>query len=343
MINLGVSAADLSRAAGILREGGLVAFPTETVYGLGAGAFNSPALARVFEVKGRPRFDPLIIHIAGMDGLERVTLVETLPQSLRIMVEALTRTFWPGPLTLVLPKRPELPGLATAGLSTAAVRFPNHPAAQKLIALSTGAVAAPSANPFGRLSPTRAAHVAEGLGDKIDCLIDGGPCSVGVESTVLSLTEDPPRLLRPGGISRESLEALTGPVAAGTETTETAPESPGLLKSHYAPEIPLVFHSPEEMAALPRGAQEGLLFFSGAARDAWLRKNPGAGQDPADPRILALSESGSVREAAANLFQYLHRLDRLNLRRIRAELLPEEGLGAAVNDRLRRAGFPRRA
>ncbi|MDR2073405.1 MAG: threonylcarbamoyl-AMP synthase [Spirochaetaceae bacterium] len=354
MLRLNTSAADLSRAADILKGGGLVAFPTETVYGLGAGGFNPRALARVFDAKGRPRFDPLIIHIAGIEGLERVARLEALSAPRRGMLMDLIRAFWPGPLTLVLPKRPELPGLATAGLSSVAVRFPSHPVARKLIALSTGAVAAPSANPFGRLSPTRADHVAEGLGNKIDCLIDGGPCSIGIESTVLSLAEtgeEPPRLLRPGGTSREALEALIGPLAAGTEKTEGTPESPGMLKSHYAPEIPLVLHRPEEMSVLPRNADEGFLFSSGAARNAWLRgpgssggtEGPGGTggpqKPPADSGILALSESGSVLEAAANLFESLHRLDRLKLRLIRAELLPEEGLGAAVNDRLRRASL----
>jgi L-threonylcarbamoyladenylate synthase len=424
-IRLGSSPADIQRAADILNNGGLAAFPTETVYGLGADAFNARALARVFEAKGRPRFDPLIIHIASMDTLERIADLDTLSPSRRLLLEKLTLAFWPGPLTLILPKRHEVPGLATAGLPTVAVRFPAHPAAQKLIALSSGAVAAPSANPFGRLSPTRAEHVFEGLGNKIDCIIDGGPCSVGVESTVLSLTgEEPPRILRPGGVSREDLERIIGPAGSGVKTcyhdaspadAGNIPLSPGMLKSHYAPKTPLILHSPEEMSALPFLPDEGYLFFSEKNRDAWLKRNAEKipmedlkrihakspegdlkrihikssegdlkrihakspegdlkrihGKSPegdlkrihdkspegdlkcihtkspavygtaidAGPVIFALSASGDAVEAAVQLFECLHLLDRAGFCRIHAEALPPEGLGAAVNDRLRRA------
>ncbi|MDR2663402.1 MAG: threonylcarbamoyl-AMP synthase [Treponema sp.] len=385
-IRLGDSPGDIQRAAEILKNGGLAAFPTETVYGLGADAFNIRALARVFEAKGRPRFDPLIIHIASPDMLEGLADLGALSPRLRPLPAKLAAAFWPGPLTLVLPKRPEVPDLATAGLPTVAVRFPAHPAAQKLIALSSGAVAAPSANPFGRLSPTRASHVLESLGNKIDCVIDGGPCSVGVESTVLSLagTGELPRILRPGGISREQLERVIGPAACGG-AAEAPSEvlSPGMLKSHYAPKTPLTLHGPEEMSALPFLPGEGYLFFSETTRDTWLKRNaekipgedlrrirlkspgnapdddverirlkssgedlkrirltsPAAGGPAADagPAILVLSRRGDAVEAAARLFESLHLLDRAGLRRIHAEVLPPEGLGAAVNDRLRRA------
>jgi L-threonylcarbamoyladenylate synthase len=347
---LGTSPADLEKAAEILKNGGLAAFPTETVYGLGADAFNTRALARVFEVKGRPRFDPLIIHIASMDALESIVLLESLSPSRRDLLKKLASSFWPGPLTMILPKRPTVPDLATAGLPTAAVRFPRHGAAQKLITLSTGALAAPSANPFGRLSPTRAEHVLEGLGDKIDCIVDGGPCPVGVESTVLDLGEgqggsaEHPRILRPGGISREALEGIIGEVAEYEGPAGPGAPSPGMLKNHYAPGTPLFLHSPEIMTALPRRAGEGYLFFSAETRDPWLKQNSlsgtgsGSGEDSTEAdTILTLSESGTVLEAAANLFEYLRRLDRLNLRRINSETLPHNGLGAAVNDRLRRA------
>jgi L-threonylcarbamoyladenylate synthase len=385
-IRLGSSPGDIQRAAEILKNGGLAAFPTETVYGLGADAFNIQALARVFEVKGRPRFDPLIIHIASPDMLEGLADLGALSPRLRPLPAKLAAAFWPGPLTLILPKRPEVPDLATAGLPTVAVRFPAHPAAQKLIVLSSGAVAAPSANPFGRLSPTRASHVLESLGNKIDCIIDGGPCSVGVESTVLSLagTGELPRILRPGGISREQLERVIGPVACGGAAEAPAEVlSPGMLKSHYAPKTPLTLHSSEEMSALPFLPGEGYLFFSETTRDAWLKRNaekipgddlrrirlkspgnapdddverirltspgedlkcirltsPAAGDATAEagPAILALSRRGDAAEAAARLFESLHLLDRAGLRRIHAEVLPPEGLGAAVNDRLRRA------
>ncbi|MCL1815788.1 MAG: L-threonylcarbamoyladenylate synthase [Treponema sp.] len=335
MLNLNTSPENISRAAEILKNGGLAAFPTETVYGLGADAFNTTALARVFEVKGRPRFDPLIVHIASLDTLDQTTCLDALDQN---RLEILIHSFWPGPLTLVLPKHPDLPGLVTAGLSTAAIRFPSHPIARQLIALSTGAVAAPSANPFGRLSPTRAEHVTEALGEQIDCIIDGGPCPVGVESTVLELLPVP-RILRSGGISREQLEAVIGPVADSDQRI-TYPASPGMLKSHYAPGIPLYSHSGEEMAALPYHAEEGYLFFSGKNRDNWQERTKAGqrqGDCPPSQTVLVLSEKGNVTEAAANLFECLHILEKKTLRCIHAETLPKEGLGEAVNDRLRRA------
>jgi L-threonylcarbamoyladenylate synthase len=370
MLILGITEQDMQKAAAILKEGGLVAFPTETVYGLGADAFNTRALAQVFEAKGRPRFDPLIIHIAEYAGLERAARLSTLPPDRRALVEKCAAAFWPGPLTLVLPKQPDLPDLATAGLSTAAIRWPDHPVAQALIGFSgytgkPGTVAAPSANPFGRLSPTRAEHVIEGLGEKIDCVIDGGPCPVGVESTVLDLASPRIALLRPGGISREALENVIGPVAsgpavsgipdtagppgaAGPKPEQGAPEaerpvpSPGMLKSHYAPLSPLFLHSGKEMAALSYKKGEAYLFFSGKSRNVWRDraggKSPNDGEHPdGDPAVLTLSENGNVPEAAANLFEFLHRLDALRPERIHAETLPEKGLGAAVNDRLRRA------
>jgi L-threonylcarbamoyladenylate synthase len=331
----------VEQAAAIIKSGGLAAFPTETVYGLGADAFNSAALARVFEAKGRPRFDPLIIHIAGPAGLDRPARLSELGADRRALLEKLAGAFWPGPLTLVLPKRPELPGLATAGLSTVAVRVPSHPLAQKLIRLS-GPLAAPSANPFGRLSPTRAEHVVRGLGGVIDCVIDGGPCSVGIESAVLDLCSPEITLLRPGGISREELEAITGPLRAEAASGQVS--SPGMLKSHYAPRAPVVLHPPEEMALCPFTDGEAMLFFSGKTRAAWLENgrmfraeatHPAEAAHPAG--VLTLSETGAVLEAAANLFDFLHRLDTLRPVRIHAETLPPSGLGAAINDRLSRA------
>jgi len=359
MIKLTTSDPDLTQAAAILKSGGLAVFPTETVYGLGADAFNTQALARVFEVKGRPRFDPLIIHIAGLSALERIADLDALASPERTLLEKLTRQFWPGPLTLVLPKRPEVPDLATAGLPTAAIRLPAHPAARKLIELAGGAVAAPSANRFGRLSPTRAEHAKAELGDLVDCIVDGGPCSVGVESTVLQISGHSARILRPGGISREQLEKIAGQTlegggtAAGPKPGESDPAagnapaaSPGMMKSHYAPERPLSLHQPEEMLTLPPRPEDGYLFFSGKSRDAWLERTNAAAiliphssfLTPHPPEHIAvLSEQGSAVEAAANLFEYLRRLDGKNIRRIHAEALPEENIGAAVNDRLRRA------
>ncbi|MDR1318686.1 MAG: threonylcarbamoyl-AMP synthase [Treponema sp.] len=345
---------DLRQAAAVLSGGGLVAFPTETVYGLGGDAFNPAALARIFEVKNRPRFDPLIIHIAGLDSLERVADLSLLESGARKKLALLTARFWPGPLTLILPKRREVPDLATSGLATAALRFPDHPAARKLISLSTGAVAAPSANPFGYLSPTRAEHVRDQLGRKVDVIIDGGLSRVGVESTVLDLC-GAPRVLRPGGVAREDLEALIGPVLTGPAGAPARPadtaggfRSPGQLKSHYAPRSPLLVHPREEMPVLTGAEGEALLFFDGGTRDEWRAARAGrAGAVSRDvlsvspPLVRVLSEKGNPLEAAAGLFEILHELDRPGLVRIHAQLAPEQGLGAAINDRLLRAAAGR--
>ncbi|MDR1948824.1 MAG: threonylcarbamoyl-AMP synthase [Spirochaetaceae bacterium] len=331
-------------AAEALRAGLLVAFPTETVYGLGADAFNPKALAAVFEAKGRPRFDPLIVHIAELAALDRIACTELLDEAARERAAALTARLWPGPLTLILPKRQEVPDLATSGLSTVAVRFPAHPAAQALIRLSTGAIAAPSANPFGRLSPTRAEHVRDQLGDKVHIILDGGRTAVGVESTVLDLSSGPPRILRPGGVSRERIEALIGPLGTdpGGYPDPDRPPSPGLLKSHYAPRTPLSLHSREELLTQDDKPGEGRLFFDNLSRDAWLearsrRQAGGQADDGPLPVYRVLSPGGDLSEAAANLFDLLHDLDGLGLRRIRAEEVPGTGLGPAINDRLLKA------
>lgn len=334
---------DLERAAKALKAGLLVAFPTETVYGLGGDAFNPSALAGIFEAKNRPRFDPLIIHIADMEALDRIVDIGALGRAARERLSVLSATLWPGPLTLILPKRPELPGLASAGLATAAVRFPAHPVAQKLILLSTGAVAAPSANAFGGLSPTRASHVIEQLGDKLDFIIDGGRTTVGVESTVLDLCHDIPRILRPGGTSREAIETLIGPVelyAAPQAIEEDTAErsaflSPGQMKSHYAPRTPLKLCKNGELSLLPEVPGEGRLYFSApmAADVKTTEKNMG-NTEGVNTRVL--SEKGDPREAAANLFDMLHELDSLGLSLIRAEEAPPGGLGEAINDRLKR-------
>ncbi|MDR2070623.1 MAG: threonylcarbamoyl-AMP synthase [Treponema sp.] len=325
---------EIKAAAEAIRAGLLVAFPTETVYGLGADCFNPPALARVFEVKGRPRFDPLIVHIADLDALDRVADIALLDSQGRRHLKLLVRRFWPGPLTLILPKRAAVPDLATSGLPTVAVRLPAHPGARNLIRLSTGAVAAPSANPFGCLSPTRAEHVRNQLGDRVDYILDGGPCTVGVESTVLDLCAGEPRILRPGGVSREDLEALIGPAALDGGKDAAHPRSPGQLKSHYAPRTALSVHLRDEMIALAYEAGEARLFFDAPSRDAWLETFR-----PPIPegRVSVLSETGNLAEAAARLFELLHELDGQGASRIRAELVPDAGLGPAINDRLARA------
>ena len=329
---LSTSDADIERAAAALQAGLLVAFPTETVYGLGADAFSPAALAKVFEAKNRPRFDPLIIHIAEHEALWRIADAAALDRDSLQRLSLLSQRLWPGPLTLILPKRPEVPDLATSGLPTAAVRFPSHPAARQLILRSTGAVAAPSANPFGCLSPTRAEHVAAQLGEKVDYIIDGGRAAVGVESTVLDISSGTPRILRPGGTSRETIEALIGSVefefgaSAGEAGSGDLPASPGQLKSHYAPRTRLVLFRGGELASLPEAPGEGRLYFA-----------PPAQTNAAGGSSRTLSASGNLTEAAANLFDMLHELDGLGLERILAEEAPQHGLGVAINDRLRRA------
>jgi len=326
---LSSSANNIEKAAAVLTAGGLVAFPTETVYGLGADTFNLSALARIFEAKNRPRFDPLIIHIASRDTLPRLIDLSLLNGEAREKLALLSEKLWPGPLTLILPKRPIVPDLATAGLSTAAIRFPSHQIAQRIIELSSGAIAAPSANPFGFLSPTRARHVKDQLGEKVDIIIDGGRTTLGVESTVLDLSGGKiPRILRPGGTPREAIEELIGAVELSAESTPesgtSAQLSPGQLKSHYAPRTDLFLHPMGELASLPIENNEGRLYFSSS-------------QSSREDKIKILSPKGDLREAAANLFDMLHELDKMGLAFIRAEEAPASGLGLAINDRLRRA------
>jgi len=310
------AAGRIERAAKLIREGGVVAFPTETVYGLGASAFDALAVARVFELKARPRFDPLIVHIAAL------TEVESLATSFPRAAQKLAEHFWPGPLTLVLPKRPIVPDIVTAGLPSVAIRQPDHPVALALLLAAGVPIAAPSANPFGRTSPTTAAHVAEHFGEQLDLILDGGPCRVGVESTIVSFVEPMPVLLRPGGVSLEEIELAIGPVAVQTSNGER-PLAPGQLPSHYAPRTPLS------------------LLNEGAARDGAGRVGLLSFRRPLDCIGLAaveiLSEQGDLREAAANLFAAIRRLDAQRLDLIIADPVPEAGLGRAIMDRLRRA------
>ena len=319
----------IERAARLVREGGLVAFPTETVYGLGADALNPRAVARVFEVKGRPRFDPLIVHVAGPSWLEG--LCREVPEAARTLIER----FWPGPLTLVLPKTPRVPGIVTAGLPTVAVRMPAHPVALELIRKAERPIAAPSANPFGYLSPTTAEHVYEGLDARVDLILDGGPCPVGVESTILDLAGGAPELLRAGGLPVEEIERALGqpvrrPPEPEPEDEGRPARAPGRLPRHYAPRTPLTLVPLGAGArAKPPCARAGLLLFR---------------EPPRRPEgfaiIEVLSPTGDLREAAARLFEALHRLDRAGLDCLVAERVPEEGLGRAINERLRKAAAP---
>jgi L-threonylcarbamoyladenylate synthase len=306
---------DIAAAAAAIRQGLLVGMPTETVYGLAANALDARAVLRVFEAKGRPRFDPLIVHCADL-AMAR-TVARFSPRAERLA------TLWPGPLTLVLPRLPCIPDAVTAGLDTVAVRIPDHPLALALIRAAGVPLAAPSANRFGRISPTTAAHVAEQLGDAVACILDGGPCRIGVESTVLR-ADPSPVVLRPGGVTRERLSEVLGePVVLADRSArvEALPqEAPGLLASHYAPRAPLRLRAPGE--AWPLDA--ALLAFTGADL-------------PARTVNAVLSPSGDLAEAAAKLFARLRELDAVRPRLIVAELVPDAGLGEAVNDRLRRA------
>ncbi len=309
--------AAVREAALVLRRGGLVAFPTETVYGLGANAFDARAVARVFEVKARPSFDPLIVHLCDASDLPRVAAVADE------RVDRLAARFWPGPLTLVLPRRPAVPDLVTSGLDTVGVRVPAHPAARALIAAAGAPLAAPSANPFGYVSPTTAAHVADLLGSAVDLVLDGGPCRVGVESTILSLTGAEPAILRPGGTPREALEdALERPVPLATRSGR--PLAPGQLERHYATRTPLRVLPGPAGDAPPGVGRVGLL--------AW-RSPAGAGF----AAVEVLAPDGSKETAAANLFAALRRLDAASLDLVLAEPCDEGGLGHAIMDRLRRA------
>lgn len=304
--------ANLEKAAQALRDGRLVAFPTETVYGLGADATNDRAVAAIFEAKGRPDFNPLIVHVPDLAAAEALVVFDE-------MARRLAERFWPGALTLVLPRRPDCPVslLCSAGLETLAVRVPAHGLARALLQSAGVPVAAPSANPSGRLSPTEARHVAEGLGDRVDMVLNGGPCAVGVESTVVGVFDGRAVLLRPGGVPAEEIEAIAGELALPEQDPE-APRSPGMLASHYAPRRPVRLNAAEA------GADEILLGFGADA--------------PAGPN---LSPTGDLGEAAANLFRMLHELDGEDGRTIAVMPVPEIGLGRAINDRLRRAAADR--
>jgi L-threonylcarbamoyladenylate synthase len=306
------------RAAEIIKKGGIVAFPTETVYGLGANAFNPIAVARVFEVKKRPYFDPLIIHVANHDDLEK--LVIAIPSNAKKLMER----FWPGPLTVVLLKRENVPGIVTAGLPTVAIRMPKHPMTLNLIELADCPIVGPSANPFGYLSPTTAEHVRDQLSDQIDFILDGGPCEVGVESTIVSFSEKRPKLLRPGGLPLEEIESIIGKVEI-SPTGEGRPSAPGMLPRHYAPRTPIILDWCEKDFDSYRDRKIGLLAFRKPEKSLKFY------------HIEVLSEKGDFREAAANLFAAIRRLDALNLDLIVAEPIPEIGLGRAIMDRLRRA------
>ncbi len=310
-------AKSIERAAEILRSGGIVAFPTETVYGLGADALNPVACARVFEAKNRPSFDPLIVHISRRAELD--TLAAAVPPLARSLAER----FWPGPLTLVFDKKDIVPDIVTAGLSTVAVRMPAHPVALALIEKTGRPIAAPSANLFGYISPTRAAHVAAQLGGAVDMILDGGECAVGLESTILRIDGERVLLLRPGGLAIEEIEKLTGGIDDASGPSP-GPRAPGQTLSHYSPRTPLRIIADAAGSARPPGSV-GLLAFREPRQSAGFA------------HVEVLSPSGDLREAAARLFFCLHELDSRGLDIILVEPVPEHGLGRAIMNRLRRA------
>jgi len=303
---------DLEAAASLLREGELVAFPTETVYGLGANATSDDAVAAIFAAKQRPDFNPLIVH--GRDREMLSAFVEFTP-----LANKLADTFWPGSLTLVLKRKADCPIslLVSAGLDTIAVRVPNHSLAQSLLSAANLPIAAPSANSSGEVSPTTADHVVTSLSGRIAAVLDGGSCTVGIESTVVDLSTEKPTLLRPGGVAVEALEAVCGPLARPQKDPE-APRSPGMLARHYAPGRPV------RLNAVDKRAGEAHLAFGASDVDF----------------TLNLSPTGDTVEAAANLFAMLRALDRPEFSGIAIAPIPNDGLGLAINDRLKRAATP---
>lgn len=307
---------DIKKAAAILKRGGLVAIPTETVYGLAANALNPDSVVRIFEAKKRPSFDPLIVHIAHFSQ------VTNFATSYPDVAKRLSEEFWPGSLTLVLPKKKVIPDLVTSGLPSVGLRIPAHPLTLKLLSLLPFPLAAPSANPFGYISPTTAQHVAEQLGDRVDYILDGGPAAVGVESTIVSFEEEIPKILRWGGLELEHIAPFLGEFVSSNQSSDN-PSAPGMLSSHYSPRKKVIIGNIEEL--IDQYGQEDCLFLSF--------------QTPHDLPGEILSKSGNMQEAAQNLFAAMRRLDSVAGNIILTELVPNFGLGRAINDRLTRAAF----
>jgi len=314
---MAIIGSDISEAARLLQKGELVAVPTETVYGLAGNAFDGEVVARIFATKGRPSFDPLIVHLPGPEVLEQV--VSSVPDKARKLAEQL----WPGPLTLVLPRKTMVPDLVTSGLETVAVRVPNHPLTLDLLARLEFPLACPSANPFGYISPTSASHVEQQLGSKIPYILDGGPCSIGIESTIVGFEQERPVIYRPGGIPVEQIEEIIGSV--GFRTTTAKPITPGMMDSHYAPGKTLFLGNIRDLINSVGPEKAGILSF----RDSF--------KDVPENRQIQLSKKGDLVEAAQNLFASLRKLDAMDINYIFTELVPNQGLGIAINDRLNRA------
>ncbi len=309
---------DLVAAARWLRQGQCIGFPTETVYGLAANALDANAVVRIFETKKRPAFDPLIVHLPNLDAVP--TYAAEFPDALR----ALAERYWPGPLTLLLPKRAIVPDLVTSGLPRVALRVPAHPMARNLLQMLDFPLAAPSANPFGYISPTTAQHVADQLGDQIPYILDGGPCQVGVESTIVGWEDDQVTIYRLGGMSIEEIEAVSGAVTIALNQSSN-PAAPGMLKSHYAPRKPLLLGRVGVDLTVYQDRKIGVIAFEKAY------------EHPAIAQQIVLAPDGSTSTAAQHLFAALRTLDQSDVDIILAETLPDAGLGRAINDRLRRA------
>jgi L-threonylcarbamoyladenylate synthase len=311
---------DIAFAKSILESSDLVAIPTETVYGLAGNAFDAKAIARIFEAKNRPYFDPLIAHTSSISRAK--TFVQSFPEK----AELLAKKFWPGPLTLLLPKKEIIPDIVTSGLDRVAVRVPNHPVALKLLRSLEFPLAAPSANPFGYISPTQSFHVQAQLGEKIDYILEGGACAVGIESTIVGFEKDQPVIYRLGGISVEEIERVIGKVKINAHSSGD-PVSPGMLKSHYAPFTRVEIGNIEALQANNMDQKYGILAFSKKYLD-----------DDSENQYI-LSPDGDLNEAATRLFSGLRHLDALDLDIILTEYVPDEGLGRGINDRLRRASI----
>jgi len=307
---------DIDIAADYIREGRLVAFPTETVYGLGANALNPLAVAKIFELKERPSFDPLIVHIASVDDLDKLTV----NKDSRVL--QLAEKFWPGPLTIVLPKSDIVPDIVTSGLDTVGIRMPNNPIALELIRKAGCPIAAPSANKFGRVSPTTAQHVKKQL-PNVDYILDGGKTQVGIESTIITLNEKGFEILRHGVITREDLESVV-PFHSGRDTSDSI-VAPGMLKSHYSPNKPLYFLGDVHLNDMQR-SNAGLLSFNTTDTEGY-------------KMVIPLSTSGNLREYAVNLFAAIHKMEESDVEYIVAEPVEELGIGLAIMDRLHKAAF----
>tara|TARA_Y100000782_G_scaffold85397_1_gene92596 strand:- start:999 stop:1964 length:966 start_codon:yes stop_codon:yes gene_type:complete len=312
----------INQATQLLRSGELVAIPTETVYGLAANALDKTAVSKIFEAKGRPTFDPLIVHVKSAEALK--DYAQNIPDVAFKLAEA----FWPGPLTLILEKRDIIPYIVTSGNDTVGLRMPNHPLTLELLQQLEFPLAAPSANPFGYVSPTEALHVEQQLGEKVKLVLDGGACKVGVESTIVKCYADQVEVLRLGGLPVESIEEVIGKPVDQIKTSSSNPQAPGMLSSHYSPLKPLYFGSIRENLERFHPDRVGIIWF----------ENDNDILDSTHQRVL--SPNGDLNEAAANLFRFMRELDAIDVDVILAEPVPDEGLGRAINDRLKRASHP---